>query len=262
MALTNGKLEGRITVPTGGWAIDADDSGAPFVATVPAGDYYLSSADSGGNDFLAELAAQLNASGTDTWTVTGSFGEGGTGKVTIDCSATYSITWDADSADAKALLGFTADISGAATATTGANHARSLWLPDCPPQTLYGNSSSGWYESSTRGQIAPDGTGTVIAGPRRTANQIRWPAVVQGKVLVAYETTTNASFERFWLDSAQGAGSWCIPGRIRWYPDADTDGTYTTYTWVGGVESNKHAPLQENWAGYYIVDMSRLVKVG
>lgn len=263
MAINNGKLEGRIVVPTGGWAIDADDSGAPFTATVPAGNYYLSSADSTANDFLAELASQLNSSGTDTWTVTGSLGESGTGIITIDCSATYSVTWDAASEDCKDLLGFNANISSASTPTAGALHARSVWLPDCPPQTLYGASSAGWYETSTRGQTAPDGTSTVLVGPKRTANAITWPAISQARHQVAYESSTNESYEKWWLDQVQGEGNWAShAGRIRWYPDADTDATYTTYTMVGGVEHNKHAPLRQNWGGFYRVEIPRLIKVG
>ena len=71
-----GRIEGLIRVPSGGWPIDASDSGGAFTAVIPAGDYYLSSPVTDADGFLDEVQDQLNASGADAWTVSGSLGEG------------------------------------------------------------------------------------------------------------------------------------------------------------------------------------------
>ena len=57
----------------------ASDGGA-FVATIPAGEYYMSTAGDGSNDILAEFQSQMNSSGGGNWTVSISDGESGTYK--------------------------------------------------------------------------------------------------------------------------------------------------------------------------------------
>jgi hypothetical protein len=129
-------------------------------------------------------------------------------------------------------------------------------------QALYGPESNGWYESATRGQIAPDGTATVIGGPKRQINALTWPMVSQDRCLIGYERTSNTSYERFWLDHLHGDAAWVSSiARVRWYPDADTDGTYVTYTAVRAVETSLMRSVRENWGGFYAVEMPRLVVV-
>ena len=55
MAITNGKVEGLITIPTGGvQALTCEDDNSTAAAiTITAGTYYWSSADGGANDFAA-----------------------------------------------------------------------------------------------------------------------------------------------------------------------------------------------------------------
>ncbi len=87
--MSRGRLEAQLTVPVGGWdiALTITAIGA-FTVTVPAGNYYPT-------DLLATLKTQLDAAsgGDGVFTVTGSFGEAGTGKVTISHTVeTFTIT--------------------------------------------------------------------------------------------------------------------------------------------------------------------------
>ena len=95
MASTCGKLEARISIPSGGWAFAiTDDVVSSQTVTIPNETFYHSSEDSLANDLAASIAAYINAVASDTWTVTISAGEGGTGKYTISADgATCEITW-------------------------------------------------------------------------------------------------------------------------------------------------------------------------
>lgn len=256
---TNGKLEGRISVPSGGWAVDATDSGGAFTATIAEQTYYLSTSDGTSTTFLEEFEDQLNAAGTDTWTVTIAAGEGGTGKVTITCSAAWTITWDAASTPVKEICGYTGNLSkSGGTGATSTNQAKGLWLPNCPPSNLYGNSVAGWYESSTRGQHAPDGTATVIGGPKRQVNELRWNAIKRAKALAEHEATTNESYMTFWLDFMQGDQTGSSVGRFRWYPDADDDATYFSYVMLDMLSNSRMEPLVQDWNGFFTVNLGRI----
>jgi len=254
---TNGKLEGRITLSSN-LDVNATDSGGAFNGQIASGSYYLSSTE-GSNDLLAELASGLNTSGTDTWTVTIDATEGGTGKVSISCDAAWTITWDAESTPIRDILGFTGNLSkGAGVSATATNQAKALWLPTCPPANDYGNSTAGWYESSARGQHAPDGTYTSIGGPKRQVNELRWNAIKRARALVAHEVTANESYMQFWLDCMQGDQELCDVGRFRWYPDASDDATFFTYGMLGQLTNSRMQQTITEWNGFFTVDLGRI----
>jgi hypothetical protein len=263
MAITNHRIEGLIRVPTGGWPLDCTDTAGSFTATIPAGDYYMNSPVSTARGLVDELEYQLNESNGagPTWTLAGYITSLGVqDDIGIDtASGNWSITFDADSEDLRAILGIPGNITTRSTQYNANDLPRTIWHPDCPPQSLYGNDVSGWYETSTRGQVAPDGTATIITGPKRTVNSLVWPAIALNRLLIEHETRTNESYERFWLDCIQGELSGTVPGFIRWYPDATDSATYYSYAMVEGGESFLHSPLVENWNGYFSVAMPRLV---
>ena len=66
-----GKVEGLITVPSGGWDITgvADDGLSGQTINIPAGVWYLSSAAVGGdgNDFLTTIEGYINTTMTESW---------------------------------------------------------------------------------------------------------------------------------------------------------------------------------------------------
>lgn len=117
-----GKLEGKIVIPAGGWSFSLNDSsGGPYTISFAAADeYYLSSAGSGANSFIADLKSKMDDAG-NTYTVTLS---DTTGKVTIAVdTSTYSITWT--STDLRDLIGFDANVTSQTTAT-GADQCEAL----------------------------------------------------------------------------------------------------------------------------------------
>lgn len=261
---TKGKLEGLIQVPTGGIALDFND-GSAQTATIAAGDYYLSSSDSTANDFLEAVQSAMNAETADTISITAGLGEAGDGRCTISTDGgTLSITWDADSNPVRDILGFETDgnLSGA-TSYQGTDHVRGCWLPDTQVRSKYGNDIAGEYVSSSRGQAAPDGTFRAITGAKRTENELTWPLIAGAKARVAYENRSNESWERFWLDFIQGeqdlAGA---PSKIRWHPDADTDGTYFTYSAAGSLQRLGLEQGRDGWIGRWALVIPQLVQVG
>lgn len=262
-----GRIEARITIPTGGWTVDINDSGgaAAVPATVPAGTYYLTSPDvvGGGTKGLLEaLADELNtAAPTDTIAVSISAGEGGTGKVTITSTGSTLIEWD--DVELRDLLGFDADASG--TTMTGANQAQALWLPDGPydaPNTLDG---SWWGEPESDFVGSSNAAGYVwgYAGQsREVLERLVWGAVSRNKAIQANETTENESWERFAKQGIWGQAAWGTPtGPIRIHPDADEDLIYATYA-VPELRAVKLAHFSDGFAaGSRKIPMPFLVRV-
>lgn len=113
MALTfPGRIEALATVPSGGAAVSATNSGGgPTTVTVPAGDVYLTTA-GGVSSLITVFQTQLNATrdpAPGTWSV--SFSQT-TGQVTIDCTSGDKITrhaggdaWDAGACTSTTIAG-------------------------------------------------------------------------------------------------------------------------------------------------------------
>lgn len=104
-------------------------------------------------------------------------------------------------------------------------------------------------------RIAPDGTYTAFHGPSRTRNLLRWPVVQVHRVIAAEETTTNESFEQFWLDTVRGEAAWAQSGRLRWYPDETVDGTSFTYAVTDAV-SPQYERVDPTYDGLWAVSLA------
>lgn len=251
------KLEGRITVPAGGW--DASLTGTSSgTATIPAGDYYLSSAGSQSNDLLAEVASQFSDTTGDTVTCTISAGSSGSGKVTLSSDGgTFEVAWT--DTDLRDVLGFENDgnLSGN-TSYTSSYSARSLWLPNAAAQSLNGVDSSNWAGrpiSNLRLQVNSNGNTYAVAGQSRRERRVVWPAVERERVWSANASVTNQDLETFWEDVIYGSAPWSDQpgGPFRFYPDADTDGTHNTYV-ARGWEAYRPDTMLRHWTDRWSVD--------
>jgi hypothetical protein len=252
-----GKLEAQITIPTGDWQYTVDEGGGGTQFTLTAGKtYYLSSAGNDSVDLLAKMKAQIEGSMAGTYTITYSTT---TGKVTIAIDAgTYSLTWD--DTGLRDVLGFDANIVTQST-STGADHAQSLWLPNAPHEQIFGGSDEGVDVMDAAMSRAPDGTVVTTAYNTFKRNSLRWPAVLDDKTRTVEESTTNESFQTWYLDSVYADEPWATSGGpVRWYPDKDTDATYVTYK-VPIASELLQQRLQQNWSGYYSVEIPTLIKV-
>lgn len=264
----NGKLEARITIPTGGWAVDLTDQDAgPTTVTIPAGTYYHSTADSTANDLVAEFASQANAAMGQTWTVTIAAGESGTGKVTIGCTGTTcTINFTTGEIALSELLGFpdTGSALSGSTSYTSPDQAQAIWLPISPPQVLNGG-DSGWQGHwETDQQIKETAHGnvfSVMGRDKRIIDDLMWAAQTRAKTWRVDEETVNASFEQFMRDGIHGIKEWgTSTGPIRWYPDADTDGTSVHLSAVG-FRNWRPNIVRSHFVGRWDIAMRRLVQV-
>lgn len=240
---TRGRLEGLVTVPTGGWS--GTVGGAAW--TLAAGPYFLSSAATTGSSLIAALQAAIDGATAATVTVTLSAGEAGTGKVTITSSSATTIAWTAT--DLRDLLGFASDLSSATTWTSTAQ-ARALWLPDCAYWAPNGVATwRGWRESDFMATEHSSGQVAAFMGRSSTALELAWNAVSKQKSWIAREVTANESWERFALDAIWAAESWGTPGGpVRFYPDAASSSTFATYA-VPGMREIRPEPLNPDWPG-------------
>ena len=118
--MARGRVEARITVPTGGWSVSLTITaiGGPYTVTIPAGNIFPT-------DLLSSFQTQLDAAtgGDGAFTVSASWGESGTGFVTIaHATQTFTLTWT--STDLRDVLGFAGTLTPAARTLTGPFHAR------------------------------------------------------------------------------------------------------------------------------------------
>jgi len=262
VAITFGKIEGQITVPTGGWTGSVNDGGGADVFTVAAGTYYHSSPGSGAADLIATLELALEAATGSGWTCSIAAGEGGTGLVTIAInSGTASVAWT--STDMRDALGFTGDM-GAAASHVSPRQARSLWLPDCPIVSPYGANDAGTDVAASAHMVSPSGHVTGVRTARAVASWLRWSACAGAKTRIQLETTVNTSFQKFWRDTIEGTAGWAAqpfgPIRVHW--DADDDATYKAYK-VAGRLAQTFEPTQvsEGWTGLWEINMDRIYEV-
>ncbi len=258
---TRGRLESRVTVPTGGYTGTINDSGAGAATawTLAAGEYFLSSAATTGSSLVAAFSAALNlAATTDTITVTLSAGEAGTGKVTIASTGTAAIVFT--STALRDLLGFSGD-PAAGTTWTSEGQARSLWLPDCAYNAMSGGAWRGHRESDFIAQEHPSGFVFGHMGRELQANALTWNAISRARTWAAHETTANASWERFARDCIWATTSpWGTPGGpVRFYPDAASDAAFCTYT-VPDVKEINPAQMRDGWAaGPWVISLPRMI---
>lgn len=254
-----GRLEGRITVPSGGWVGTIDGTDA---FTMPAGTYYWSTADvvgGGSVSFASALQTALNASpSAKTFTVALSLT---TGQVTIAGSATFTLQFT--STALRDLCGYSGNLSGAATYLSS-YQARNLWLPDCAynaPNAI-GAVWRGNRESDLRENENSAGYGWTFKGQDKVVTWLSWDKVARRKVWQANETNVNESWERFVRDALWGDAVGGTPGGpIRFYPDPTASTYFATYR-AFGMQDIQPEQAVDGWAGGpWHVRMPRLVSV-
>ena len=258
---TNGKLEARITVPTGGWDVALTDQDAgPTTVTIPAGTYYHSSAGSEAEGFADTFATLANAAMGQTWVSSVAAGEAGTGKYTLSCGgSTCTVTFT--DTEVRDLMGFTGNLTGSTSYTSSAQ-AEGLWLPEYPYQSLNGGPSwNGWWETDQKSVENAAGYSFSVIGQKKRINSVTWPIASRAKCWVANEGTANESFEQFLLDGIWAGAAWgTSAGPIRFHGDADTDATFATYAALG-LESWRPEQIRDHWTGAWVIVLPRLVEV-
>lgn len=253
--MSNGKLEGRITVPAGGWDVELTDGSGTEIITVPAGTYYHS----GALGLAATIETLANVVLAGAWNVSLSSAESGSGRYTISATgAAVAVDWL--SADLRDLMGYTGDLSGS-TSYLSPSQARALWLPSYGHQITNKGGWRGSWETDTQVRESSRGDVYAVAGQKkRVVNSLVWPMESAAKTWEVNETLANESFERFYLDNVFGEAAWgTATGPIRYYPDADTSdfGTYS----VVGLANWQATQLRENWTGLWAISIGRMVEV-
>jgi hypothetical protein len=262
MAANHGKLEGRITIPSGAQYLTCeDDAAGPSAVTLVAGDYYWSSEDSEATDMAAQLALAINTElGIGSkWYVTPDFTEGGTGKLNISCDgATCEVTWD--DTTFRDLCGYDGDLTGD-NGYESDNQVQFLWLPDGPPISPYGLSDEGDEEDDTTTAESPGGHVHAIYYQSKTVQTVEWQGISLAKARISGESVANASYQKFWQDAIRSSHAYATGTDLRVYPDADDDATYTTYRPSGDLQKPLLAQLYPGWIEQWVVTAPRLVKV-
>ena len=222
--MARGRVEARITVPTGGWSVSLTITaiGGPYPVTVAAGNCFPT-------DLLSSFQTQLDAAtgGDGAFTVSASWGESGTGFVTIaHATQTFTLAWT--STDLRDVLGFTGTLTPAALTFTGTLHARGVWLPNCEMDVDRGT-DGGIYETDRGVTVSPQGdVYGLVYNTRQRHDGFTWPHVTHGRAQITYETTTGESFEQWWRDTHSGLRSYfeAVP-QLRIYFSADAGAYYT-----------------------------------
>jgi hypothetical protein len=235
MPATCGRLEAAVVIPTGGWAVAAND-GVAYGATVPAGTY------SGPTAVLAALVSALNtaaggAGSARTWTGAIASGEQGTGKATLTISAGANATLNWTQTAQRDLYGFTGNLSGAIT-WTSTSGCLGLFLADCTMSVPFSLSDFGDYEadiSQTRSQLGVLKTIKTVSRLRHPG--ITWTHVSLARARQSAEASGVRSWERFVRDCILGVTglSYFNPGsKVTLWPNAGTAGTSRQYHGIAG----------------------------
>lgn len=210
-------------------------------------------------DLFTAIETAWSATTTDTITVTGSFGESGTGLVTITSTANLAVTWT--STDLRDLLGFTGNLS-AATSHVGTRQCKAVWLPNAEGAFYYGNGDEGHTETDAGTTESPRGdVKTLVYNTRQVLPSALWSHVPKANARIAAESTVGASFEQWWRNT-QGAelGYFEARSAVRLIWDANTAGTYKTYRLPALTSTQMTKPV-EGWNGVYTIEIPRLVRV-
>lgn len=249
------KFELRITVPTGGWALQLTDAdGGPVALTFPAGDYYMNSvAPLGTLSFLAQLALTLtNGAGVTYTAVADDNADGSIGKITITVSSgTFTITWT--NTALRDQLGFT----GSSTASSGTsavspNQCRGLWLPNQQrepedPDPVLGEASQDFGRPETDYIVTRSPSGAVNASvySTRWSARIVFPMLWGQRYRLSLEQVVNESLERFYGDCMLAGGA-----PFRYHNDRGNDALSWTERFDAAMAKAFEAPPNvKGWVG-------------
>lgn len=209
--------------------------------TIAIADYYLTSTTS----LLTAVKTALDAvSGNSTYTVTlDDTNDSSTGKVTISATGIVSFAIEWTSTTLRDILGFTGDVTGAAT-YTGSNQALYLHLPNCG-RTDVGHPAGDVGSPIRDGNIvfAPGSSVTyAMSFATRYRSRLAFSHLLGNKAWTSLETVTNEAFQTFWTYSiAKG-----YP--IRWHKDRNDDADYEPWRVLRVNELGLEA-VNPNWVG-------------
>lgn len=137
-----------------------------------------------------------------------------------------------------------------------------MWLPDqahlCVVQ--FGDEID---VSDRTTLLTPDATNASYLTYNRVRElpELKYQNISRAKARIAGETLANSSFAQFWRDVIDGDQSGFRIGKVRIYPDVDSDVTSYQY-WVGaGLEAYRPANVREGWQGRWTITIPRLVRV-
>lgn len=251
MPATFGRLEAKVTVPVGGWAFTMSVDGlvGTSVRTIAAGAYWPGELV---DAFKVQLdAGEIALGGVGTFTLTESWGESGTGLLTVDHAGTdFAITWG--STDLRNALGFTTDIASGDVYTT-AVQADGVWLPGAimaAPRYR----DNGHIEHDRTLTVSPRGHVNALGyESRQRTGRILWSHVEAKRAIESQEVTVGQSFECWWRDTHGGRVSYF--GRaplVRLYWDAGA-GTYVEIRLIEPAHTFNPERVVPDWIGYWPV---------
>ena len=245
------KLEGRITIPTGGYTfVVAEPVASATTITIAAGDYYLTHSTSLLSSIASAMTANAVLSGTYTVSITDST-DAGTGAVTISATAgvtAFRIQWPSANG-LYDVLGFTSADTTSAAQATGTKQANFLWLPNvgrsqplaAEPTTA--DQKFGQEEADFTIAVAPSGYSKRFAYNRRFVDTLNFFNVVGEKTWLTLEATTNQSFQKFYRDVVFNG----YP--FRYQKDrSDADTIYWELV-VEDAQAFKPTPVVPGWTG-------------
>jgi len=251
--MPRGRLEGILTL-TSSWTCSATNgSGGPSTCTVAAGSYTVT-------ELCTALQTALNAGRPSGWTVTRSFGESGTGLVTINCSSTpWAITWT--TAELGQQVGHTV-IGSRSSSLASTSAVIGLWLPDCPYWSPFDQGDTGAVVTDLHQTVSPTGVVKTLYGNQYTMQRgIRWEAVSKARVRSYNASSTLAAFEQWWqaVHLGEGYTAFTAGSPIAFYPTADSD-SYTSYKLMD-LGTFEPAQTAQGWVGLFRVELPRMIKV-
>lgn len=247
-----GRLEAKVTVPTGGWTFTMSITGlgGSSVRTIAAGSYWP-------DELLTQVEAQLEAGeialgGADGFTVTGGFGEGGTMKVLLEHDSATHFAISAWTTALQNYLGFAATLSGA-NEYTGTERCEAVWQADCPYDANRGQ-TLGVLQRDRSVSVSSDGT---MSGhgfvSRRKMGRVMWRMVGVKRSLTQYETVVNESFETWFGNTHQGLVTYFgAAPLVRFYWDADAS-TKVTIRLTEPLQAFDPERVDAMWIGLWPV---------
>lgn len=260
-----GSIEALYTFATN-QTVSVDDGGGADVATVAAGSYYPT-------ELRAAFVTALNTATGKTFTLTGSYGSGGTGICTTLSinTGTYTLTWT--STDLRDALGFTATLTPAAASFAGTNGMKGLFLPN---SAWFGSTlaptTDGHLITDLRQSEGPDGNLTTWLGNSYRAHlNVGFSHLTKGAAIDGVDST-RISWQRFVRESLFGGLSYFpitaagVAPYVRCYFDKDNsiklgDASGDAIYQVTLSPSLEIARVSDVWDGRWSVSIPKLRKV-
>lgn len=249
----NGRLEAQILFETAQTiTVSGTAAGAAVIAVGP---WYPS-------DLLTEIDTQLTAATGVAWTVTGAFGEAGTGLVTIDKTAggNFVLTWT--TTDIRDVLGFTGAATASAGIQIGTIGMKGVWLPDCSysgesfDNLVVGHRVNTGY----RQVVSPEGDMLSLSGSHyRQHERVRWSHVGRDRFIDGANAAL-ISWQQFVHETQQGdLGYFQVGSPVRFYSDATNNTLLAAYklNLPGNLRARKSAG---ELTAYWPVDIPRMIE--